>query len=80
MKGHGTGGALPGNLTLPLTFDNAGNLRDEDRQAGTAAVKYRYTHDAWNRLLHVQAGSNQFLGLCGVRFVYHLNHPSPLLD
>lgn len=48
------------NITLGLTLDDAGNLRTEARPVGVETpVTWTYTHDAWNRLVHVQAGSSQ---------------------
>ncbi|HYE03247.1 MAG TPA: RHS repeat-associated core domain-containing protein [Phycisphaerales bacterium] len=35
---------------LPFTYDDAGNMRQQDRTANTRSV---YTHDAWNRLVKV---------------------------
>ncbi|MBC7834513.1 MAG: hypothetical protein H7Y88_05355, partial [Phycisphaerales bacterium] len=39
---------------VPFTYDNAGNMRQQNKSSTTAHV---YTHDAWNRLVKVQLDS-----------------------
>jgi YD repeat-containing protein len=49
----GTGGTgTPNSVTLPLAYDAAGNLEEENTSATT---KRRYTHDAWGRLVKVES-------------------------
>ncbi|MBC7834516.1 MAG: hypothetical protein H7Y88_05370 [Phycisphaerales bacterium] len=45
------GASLP---ALPFTYDNSGNMRQQNKSSTTAHV---YTHDAWNRLVKVQLDS-----------------------
>jgi YD repeat-containing protein len=40
---------------LPLSYDKAGNIRERGL---TSTTIYRYTHDAWNRLVKVQHVTN----------------------
>ncbi len=67
----GTGGTGTTNsVTLPLAYDAAGNLAEENT---TATTKRRYTHDAWGRLVKVESidannaakplGTHRFNGL-----------------
>jgi len=43
-----------GSADLALTYDNAGNLRQQQLTDGTPDTAYRYTHDLWNRLVKVE--------------------------
>jgi YD repeat-containing protein len=56
LKGQGPSS---GDLTLDLAFDKNGNLRTEARQSGTASVNWRYTHDAWNRLVRIEVARGE---------------------
>ncbi len=45
-----------GNDKLALTYDKAGNLRTEE--VGSGPITVTYTHDAWNRLVKVEYGTD----------------------
>lgn len=46
-------------LTIPFTYDDAGNMKDRLRSTN---LYWRYTHDAWNRLVKVVSDSTGVFG------------------
>lgn len=45
------GAGTPTTGTIPLSFDDSGNMKEQTRDDG---IQWRYVHDAWNRLVKVE--------------------------